>query len=209
MDVDSTFIAQEVIELLAAHNGAEAEVAAVTEAAMRGELDFTQSLKQRVEALAGLPEAVFATVLDSIRLTPGATELVAELASRGWVVGLVSGGFEEIVRPLARGHQIAHVYANRLEVVDGVLTGRTIGPVVDREAKERLLRDIAAQEGVALADTVAIGDGANDLAMIGAAGIGIAFNAKPIVREQAPYVLDGRLDGALAIIDQAEAKRSV
>lgn len=205
MDVDSTFITQEVIELLAAHNGAEAEVAAVTEAAMRGELDFTQSLQQRVKALAGLPETVFAQVLASVELTPGAAELVAEVAGRGWVVGLVSGGFEEIVVPLAAPHAVTHIHANRLEVVDGVLTGRTIGRIVDKEAKEQLLRQIAAEEHIDMADTVAIGDGANDLAMIGAAGIGIAFNAKPIVREQAPYVLDGRLDGALAIIDALPA----
>lgn len=207
MDVDSTFIAQEVIELLAAHNGAEAEVAAVTEAAMRGELDFAASLQQRVRALAGLPESVFATVLDSIVLTPGAAELVAQLHARSWVVALVSGGFGEIVRPLAAPHGITHVHANRLEVVDGLLTGRIIGLVVDRAAKERLLRKIAAEEGIAMPDTVAIGDGANDLDMIGAAGIGIAFNAKPIVTEQAPYVLQGRLDGALEIIETVDAAR--
>ncbi len=208
MDVDSTFITQEVIELLAAHNGAGAEVAAVTEAAMRGELDFVQSLQQRVLTLAGLPESVFATVLSSVVLTPGATELVAVLQQRGWIIGLVSGGFTEIVHPLAAPHGISHVYANRLEVVDGVLTGRTIGPIVDRAAKERLLRKIAVEEHIAMADTVAIGDGANDLDMIGAAGIGIAFNAKPVVRAQAPHVLDGRLDGAIAIIDAVTPRHS-
>lgn len=204
MDVDSTFITDEVIELLAEHAGSRAEVASVTEAAMRGEIDFAQSLERRVATLAGVPDTVFAQVLDEVRLTPGAAELVRGAQERGWTVGLVSGGFEEVVGPLARRHGIEHFRANRLEVSHGVLTGRTEGEIVDRAVKERTLRELAQQVGVPLERTVAIGDGANDLDMIAAAGIGIAFNAKPVVCARAPHVLEGRLDGAFAIIDAAE-----
>ncbi|MDO5628201.1 MAG: phosphoserine phosphatase SerB [Mobilicoccus sp.] len=191
MDVDSTFIRQEVIELLAAHAGREAEVAAVTEAAMRGELDFAASLRERVAALAGLPETVFADVLAAVEVTPGARELVAELHRRGHVVALVSGGFVEVVRPLAEPMGIRHVEANALEVRDGVLTGATAGPVVDRAGKARALRRIAAEEDIPLTATVAVGDGANDLDMIAAAGLGVAFAAKPVLAEHADVALPG------------------
>ncbi|MFP5415615.1 MAG: phosphoserine phosphatase SerB [Actinomycetes bacterium] len=189
MDVDSTLIQDEVIELLAAHAGRQAEVAAVTEAAMRGELDFAQSLHQRVRALAGLPETVFAEVGEAIRLTPGARTLVATLKDLGFAVGLVSGGFLEVVGPLAESLGIRLVHANTLEVVDGHLTGRVAGPVVDRAAKAETLRRFAAAEGLPLSRTVAIGDGANDLDMLAAAGLGIAFNAKPAVRASADTAL--------------------
>ena len=203
MDVDSTFITAEVIELLAARAGALEEVADVTGAAMRGEIDFGESLERRVALLAGLPTSVFDDVLAQVTVTPGAFDLVAEAQSRGWVVGFVSGGFEEVVLPLAARAGITHVRANRLEVADGVLTGRTTGPVIDREVKEETLRAFAADEGIDMSRTIAIGDGANDLAMIGAAQIGIAFDAKPVVRAQAPFSVDGpRLDAALAIIDR-------
>ncbi|WP_255454246.1 phosphoserine phosphatase SerB [Sanguibacter sp. HDW7] len=206
MDVDSTFITAEVIELLAAHAGAREEVAAVTSAAMRGEIDFGESLERRVALLAGLPDSVFDDVLAEVTVTPGALELVAEAQSRGWVVGLVSGGFEEIVVPLAARAGITRVRANRLESEGGTLTGRTTGPVIDREVKEETLRAFAAEEGIDMSRTIAIGDGANDLAMIGAAAIGIAFDAKPVVREQAPFSIDGpRLDAALEIIDREVA----
>jgi phosphoserine phosphatase len=185
MDVDSTLIQDEVIELLAAHAGREAEVAAVTERAMRGELDFAQSLHERVACLAGLDEAVIADVRAAVRLTPGARTLVRTLRRLGFTVALVSGGFAEVVLPLAESLQIEHVRANRLEVVDGRLTGRVLGPVVDRAGKAAALREFAAAERLPLSRTVAIGDGANDLDMLGAAGLGIAFNAKPVVREQA------------------------
>ena len=202
LDVDSTLITAEVIELIAAHAGTRDEVAAITEAAMRGELDFAESLAQRVATLAGLPDTVFADVLAEVHFTPGAPELVAALQAAGWEVALVSGGFAEIVAPLAERLAITRFRANRLEVSDGVLTGRTEGPVIDRAAKEQALREFAAELGVAIDDTVAIGDGANDLDMMRAAGVGIAFNAKPIVQEQADESINGpRLDAALELID--------
>ncbi len=185
LDVDSTFIQQEVIELLAARAGREAEVAAVTERAMRGELDFAASLHARVATLAGLPEAVLADVRAEVRLTPGARTLVRTLGRLGFTVALVSGGFLEIVGPLAADLGITHVHANRLEVRDGTLTGRVAGDVVDRAAKAAALRRFAAVEHLPLSRTVAIGDGANDLDMLAAAGLGVAFNAKPLVRDRA------------------------
>ena len=185
MDVDSTLIQDEVIELLAEHAGRAEEVAAVTERAMRGELDFAQSLHARVEALAGLPESVFEEVRAAVRLSPGARTLVRTLKRLGFTVAAVSGGFLEIVEPLARELGIDHARANRLEVVDGLLTGRVLGEVVDRAGKARALRELARDEGLPLSRTVAIGDGANDLDMIRAAGLGIAFNAKPVVRAEA------------------------
>jgi phosphoserine phosphatase len=185
LDVDSTFIQQEVIELLAARAGREAQVAAVTERAMRGEFDFAASLHARVATLAGLPEAVLAEVRAEVRLTPGARTLVRTLGRLGFTVALVSGGFLEIVGPLAAEMGIRHVQANRLEVRDGRLTGRVDGDVVDRAAKAVALRRFAAAEQLPLSRTVAIGDGANDLDMLAVAGLGIAFNAKPLVRDRA------------------------
>jgi phosphoserine phosphatase len=200
-DVDSTLIQGEVIEMLAARAGCEDQVRAVTEAAMRGELDFAQSLVQRVATLAGVPHTVFADVLAEVRFSPGAPELVAALRAAGWEVALVSGGFAEIVAPLAEQLGITRFRANRLEVADGVLTGRTQGPVIDRAGKEQALRDFANELGIAMEDTVAIGDGANDLDMMRAAGLGIAFNAKPIVQQQADAAINGpRLDAALELI---------
>jgi len=185
MDVDSTLIQDEVIELLAAHAGREAEVAAVTEAAMRGELDFAASLRQRVAVLEGLPASVLDEVRTAVQFTPGARTLVRTLKRLGFTVAIVSGGFIEIVADLARELGIDHAKANRLEIVDGRLTGRVIGDIVDREGKAAALRRFAAEAGLPLSRTVAIGDGANDLDMLEVAGLGIAFNAKPVVREQA------------------------
>lgn len=199
MDVDSTLITQEVVELLADHAGSRAEVADITDRAMRGELDFTASLRARVATLAGLPVSVFAEVLDEVVVTPGAVELLAELDRRGWPVALVSGGFEEVVVPLARRLGITRFLANRLEVEHGALTGRVAGEVVDRAVKARTLREHAAALGVPLDRTVAIGDGANDLDMLAAAGYGIAFNAKPVVRAQADAAVDDRLDAVLTL----------
>ncbi len=205
-DVDSTFISDEVIELIADHAGTRAEVTAVTERAMRGELDFAASLRERVATLAGVPVAALDEVRAAVRLTPGAQELVAEVRRRGWEFGLVSGGFAEVLGPLADSLGIRLWRANRLEVAGGVLTGRTVGPVVDRAYKEATLREWAAQAGLGLHDTIAVGDGANDLDMIRAAGIGIAFAAKPVVRAQAPFSVEGpRLDAVLDVIDRVDA----
>jgi phosphoserine phosphatase len=200
-DVDSTLITGEVIEMLAGHAGSRVEVARITDRAMRGEIDFRQSLVERVATLAGLPVAVFDEVRQEVELTPGAERLVAALHAAGWPVGVVSGGFVEIVEPLAQSLGIGFVRANRLEVVDGRLTGRVSGPVVDAEAKATALREFAAAEGVPIDRTVAIGDGANDLLMLEAAGLGIAFNAKPVVCDQADVAVLGQpLDAVLEIL---------
>ena len=185
MDVDSTLIQDEVIELLAARAGRESEVAAVTSAAMRGEIDFAESLRARVATLAGLSVSVLDEVRADIRLTAGARTLVRTMKRLGFTLAVVSGGFIEIVGPLAAELGIDHAHANRLDVRDGVLTGGLVGDIVDRQGKATALRRFAAEEGLPLSRTVAIGDGANDLDMLAAAGLGIAFNAKPIVREQA------------------------
>jgi phosphoserine phosphatase len=185
MDVDSTLIQQEVIELLAAYAGKREEVAAVTEAAMRGELDFAQSLHARVAVLAGLPADVVAKVRAEVKLTEGAAELVAAFQAAGHAVAVVSGGFNQILRPIAEDLGLHYWIANELEIVDGALTGKVLGDVIDRAAKEKYLREWAAAEGIPMEHTIAVGDGANDLDMLGAAGIGVAFNAKPAVRAAA------------------------
>ncbi|MCB0871795.1 MAG: phosphoserine phosphatase SerB [Thermoleophilia bacterium] len=185
MDVDSTLIQDEVIELLASEAGREAEVAAITESAMRGELDFAESLHARVATLEGLPEAVLERTRRRVRLTPGARTLVSTFHSLGMTVAVVSGGFIEIVEAIAADLGIDRAVANRLEIADGRLTGRVTGRIIDRAAKADALRELAAAEGLPLSRTVAIGDGANDLDMLEAAGMGVAFNAKPVVRERA------------------------
>ncbi|WP_314172956.1 phosphoserine phosphatase SerB [Streptomyces winkii] len=185
MDVDSTLIQDEVIELFAAHAGCEDEVAEVTARAMRGELDFEQSLHARVALLKGLDVSVVDKVRKDVRLTPGARTLVRTLKRLGYQVGIVSGGFTQVTDALQEELGLDFAAANTLEVVDGKLTGRVTGDIVDREGKARLLRRFASEAGVPLAQTVAIGDGANDLGMLNAAGLGVAFNAKPLVREAA------------------------
>ncbi|GGP67792.1 phosphoserine phosphatase SerB [Streptomyces abikoensis] len=185
MDVDSTLIQDEVIELFAAHAGCEAEVAEVTARAMRGELDFEESLHERVALLAGLDASVVEKVRAEVRLTPGARTLIRTLKRLGFQVGVVSGGFTQVTDDLRERLGLDFASANTLEIVDGKLTGRVTGEIVDREGKARLLRRFAAEAGVPLAQTVAIGDGANDLDMLNAAGLGVAFNAKPLVREAA------------------------
>ena len=185
MDVDSTLIQDEVIELLARHAGREAEVAEVTGQAMRGEIDFAESLHARVATLAGMPAEILDDVRAAVRLTPGARTVARTLRRLGFTLALVSGGFHEIVDPLAASLGIRRVRANRLEIVEGRLTGRVSGDIVDRAAKAAALRELAAEEDLPMDRTVAIGDGANDLDMLAAAGLGIAFNAKPLVREQA------------------------
>jgi phosphoserine phosphatase len=185
MDVDSTLVQGEVIEMLAAHAGCEAEVAAVTEAAMRGELDFEQSLRDRVALLQGLDASCLDTVYENLTLTPGARTLVRTLKRLGYRFAIVSGGFTQVTDRLATDLGIDWAAANELEVVDGRLTGRIVGAVVDRAGKADALRRFAAQAGVGSAATVAVGDGANDLDMLSAAGLGIAFNAKPLVQQAA------------------------
>ncbi|MBG6218308.1 phosphoserine phosphatase [Arthrobacter sp. CAN_A6] len=190
MDVDSTLIKQEVIELLAAYAGREAEVAEVTERAMRGELDFTQSLHARVAVLAGLPVSVIDAVGRSIELSEGAEVLVDAFLGAGHSVAAVSGGFTQLLEPLAQRLRLTSARANLLEIDDGVLTGRVTGPVVDRAEKERTLRKWAGAAGIPLARTIAVGDGANDIDMVAAAGFGVAFNAKPALRDVADAVVD-------------------
>lgn len=200
-DVDSTLIQGEVIEMLAARAGKEAEVAAVTEAAMRGELDFADSLHERVKALAGLDESVVADVASAIQLTPGARTTIRTLRRLGYHCGVVSGGFRQVIDDLAHELELDFVRANTLEIVDGVLTGRVVGEVIDRPAKARSLRAFADEVGVPMEQTVAVGDGANDIDMLTAAGLGIAFNAKPALREIADTALNYPfLDAVLFIL---------
>ncbi|MFC4857973.1 phosphoserine phosphatase SerB [Actinophytocola glycyrrhizae] len=188
-DVDSTLIQGEVIEMLAVHAGCEDEVRQVTEAAMRGELDFAQSLERRVACLAGLPESVLDEVADSLQLMPGARTTVRTLKRLGFRCGIVSGGFTRIIERLADDLGLDFFVANELEVVDGKITGRLLGDIVDRAGKADALRKFAAEFGVPLAQCVAIGDGANDIDMLTTAGLGVAFNAKPALREVADTAL--------------------
>jgi phosphoserine phosphatase len=189
MDVDSTLIQEEVIDLLAARAGCADEVAKITESAMRGELDFAASLRERAALLAGLDASILDAVRASLRLTPGARTLIRTLKRLGYKCGIVSGGFTAVIEPLAASLGIDYVAANTLEVADGKLTGRVLEPVIDREGKTEALRRFARAAGVPLSQTVAVGDGANDLGMIAAAGLGVAFNAKPMVRDAADTAL--------------------
>jgi phosphoserine phosphatase len=185
MDVDSTLIQGEVIEMLAAKAGCEDEVREVTEQAMRGELDFEESLRARVELLEGLPESALREVYEEVELAPGARTLVRVLHRLGYRFALVSGGFSQITDLLAEQLEVHYARANRLEVVDGHLTGRIDGDVLDRAGKAEALRRFAEELGVGTNAVIAIGDGANDLDMLSAAGLGIAYNAKPVVQDAA------------------------
>lgn len=213
-DVDSTLIQGEVIEMLAAKAGVENEVRAVTEAAMRGEIDFTESLHQRVAQLAGLDASVIDEVSEAIVLTPGARTTIRTLRRLGFHCGVVSGGFRQVIDGLAHDLELDFVQANTLEIVDGKLTGRVVGDIVDRKAKATALREFAGQVGVPMEQTVAVGDGANDIDMLNAAGLGIAFNAKPALREVADTALSHPfLDAVLFILgvtrDEVEAADAV
>ena len=185
LDMDSTLIQQEVIDLLAERCGVGAEVAVITQAAMRGELDFTESLTARVKLLAGANAEILESVKTSITLTPGARTLIRTLHKLGHKVGVVSGGFLDVIEPLLKELEIDFYRANKLEITDGKLTGSVLGSIVDKNGKALALREFASAENVNLSQTIAIGDGANDLGMLELAGLGIAFNAKPAVRAAA------------------------
>ncbi|MFM2384384.1 MAG: hypothetical protein RL166_258 [Actinomycetota bacterium] len=190
MDVDSTLIQDEVIELLADFAGTRDEVAAVTESAMRGEIDFEESLRSRVATLAGLDESIIEKTIDEVRLSLGARELIAAVHAAGGRVGAVSGGFEQILAPLAKQLNLDYYRANVLEIVDGKLTGGLIGKIIDRKAKAEALVEWAKDFGENPDWCAAIGDGANDLDMFEVAGLSFAYNAKPAVRERADVIID-------------------
>jgi phosphoserine phosphatase len=192
LDVDSTLIEDEVIELLAAEAGSAERVAEITFRAMNGELDFEESLRERVSTMAGLPADVFDTVRGRVTVTRGVPEMVRAVQDAGGAVAVVSGGFHEIIDPIAETLGLDHWRANRLEVVDGRLTGGLIPPIVDAEAKADALREWADAAGLPLAQTVAVGDGANDLPMMAICGLAVGFDAKAPVRDEANVLLDER-----------------
>lgn len=189
MDVDSTLVQGEVIEMLAAHAGCADQVARVTEAAMAGELDFAESLRARVALLRGLPESTIEEVRLKLKLMPGARTLIRTLKRMGYRCGIVSGGFTQVTEGLRQGLGLDFAAANTLEIVDGKLTGRLVGEIVDRPGKARALVRFAEQYAVPLSQTVAVGDGANDIDMLNTAGLGVAFNARTTVREVADAAL--------------------
>lgn len=191
-DVDSTLIEQEAIELLAAHSASGEKVKEITDRAMRGEIDFSQSLIERVATLKGLPDSVLAEVSNALSLTNGAKELVAEIHSRGGKAAAVSGGFIQLLDPIRSELQLDFAAANTLGVSDGLLTGEVVGEIVNRQAKADYLLQWAASCGLNASRTIAVGDGANDLGMMAVAGLSVAFCAKPIVNQQADIVLAER-----------------
>ncbi|KAB8295637.1 phosphoserine phosphatase SerB [Bifidobacterium avesanii] len=192
MDVDSTLIDEEVIDELGAAAGCGGKIAHVTEQAMRGELDFREALRARVALLRGLPVSVFDEVYRRLHFTNGALALIDALHAHGWKVGVVSGGFHEVVDRLVADAHIDHALANRLGAADGTLTGEVLGEIVTKDVKLDALRRWAAEDGVPMDQTAAVGDGANDIPMILAAGLGVAFCAKPRTRAAAPHAVDER-----------------
>ena len=192
LDVDSTLIENEVIELLAEAAGSLVEVESITAQAMNGEIDFEESLRSRVATLAGLPVGVFETVARRIRVTDGVPELIAGVHAAGGRIGVVSGGFHELVDPLAARLGLDYWRANRLETADGRLTGGLTGPIIDAEAKATTLREWCADAGIDLRHTVAVGDGANDLPMMAITGLSVGFDAKAPVRDEADVIMDVR-----------------
>jgi phosphoserine phosphatase len=191
-DVDSTLINEEAIELLAEHSGNREKVAEITERSMRGEIDFSTSLIERVATLKGLPESVLEQTAQSLTPTKGASELIQEIHARGGLAAAVSGGFIQLLNGLKLELNLDYARANTLGVNDGMLTGEVVGELVNREAKARYLKLWAEDNGIPLDKTFAIGDGANDLGMMAIAGVSVAFCAKPIVRENAKVVIDER-----------------
>ena len=203
MDVDGTLIQQEGIDLLAQEAGVGQKVAEITAQAMNGELDFKASLQARVALLKGLEASIFPKIVEQMDVTPGAKTLITELHQRGYKVGLVSGGFHEVIDPIAKSLGIDLVRANRLQTFYGRLTGKVLGEIVTPERKKDSLLTWARENHIPLSQTIAMGDGANDLPMIETAGIGIAFMAKSIVAERAPYRIETRdLSLVLEILDQ-------
>ena len=203
LDMDSTFIQQEVIDLLALHAGVGEQVAAITEKSMRGEIDFRESLTDRVSLLKGLHISIFERVRSEISLSIGAKKMVDSLHAAGHTVAVVSGGFANVIAPILEGAQVDYFQANILEVESEFLTGNTVGPIIDRVAKALYLQKLAAQLSIPLDRTVAIGDGANDLGMMEIAGLSIAFNAKPIVRAAAmATITNGDLFGVIQIMEE-------
>ncbi len=192
MDIDSTLINEEVIDLLGEEAGVGEQVAAITERAMRGEIDFKQALEERVGLLAGLGQEVFDRTFARVTFTPGALELIRTAHEGGWKVGVVSGGFHEVADRIVEAAGIDYCLANRLEVQSGKLTGKLAAEIVTRERKLEALRSWAHELGLPMSQTVAMGDGANDIPMIQAAGTGIAFCAKPKVRAAAPFAINER-----------------
>ncbi len=191
-DVDSTLIEDEVIELLADAAGVRAEVALITERAMRGEMDFAQSLRDRVATLRGLPAGIVNDVRRAVTVTNGARSLIDAVHAAGGHIIAVSGGFHEVLDPLAKALGLDGWTANRLETEDGVLTGRTSGPIIDATAKADTLRDYCAMHDIPLGATIAVGDGANDLEMMSIAAVSVAFCAKPTVVDRADVVITER-----------------
>ena len=188
-DVDSTLIQQEVIDLLAGKTAHKSRVEEITARAMRGELNFSQALEERVSLLKGLPESTFESIIKEITFSPGALDFITEFRLHGGFVGAVSGGFHNVLDILFSNMDLDFLRANTLEVKDGFLTGRTIGPVIDREAKANALREFATNKGVELAQTIAIGDGSNDISMIELAGLGVSYLGKPILAKAADLVI--------------------
>ncbi|AEU41178.1 Phosphoserine phosphatase [Lactococcus cremoris subsp. cremoris A76] len=210
MDVDSTLIEEEVIDLLGEKAGLGEKISEITEAAMSGELDFKEALKERVALLSGLRTTIFDEIYKEIHLTNGATGLIETLHGRGWKVGVVSGGFHEIVDKLAVDLKLDYVFANRLAVQEGYLTGETYGTIVDKSFKLERLKQWAKENKLDLSEVVAVGDGANDIPMLNAAGLGIAFCAKPAVKAAVAYHIDKRnLLMVLELLEKYTDKQSL
>lgn len=210
VDVDSTLIEEEVIDLLGEKAGLGEKISEITEAAMSGELDFKEALKERVALLSGLRTTIFDEIYKEIHLTNGATGLIETLHGRGWKVGVVSGGFHEIVDKLAVDLKLDYVFANRLAVQEGYLTGETYGTIVDKSFKLERLKQWAKENKLDLSEVVAVGDGANDIPMLNAAGLGIAFCAKPAVKAAVAYHIDKRnLLMVLELLEKYTDKQSL